>query len=130
MAPRAAACAQLTRSIETPRLRDKLRVKSLTLCGLTWCSWCCAQLTRGIEKTAAALVEELKALSVEVRDEDLANVATVSAGGNEVVRARTLGTSWPPQNHKFCVQQPVGGTRLMVAAHFHEFGGHSDLVAI
>ena len=46
----------------------------------------CAQLTRGIEKTATALVEELKALSVEVRDEDLANVATVSAGGNPVVR--------------------------------------------
>ena len=33
----------------------------------------------------AGLVEELQALSVEVRDEDLANVATVSAGGNEVV---------------------------------------------
>ncbi len=45
----------------------------------------CAQLTRGIEKTVAGLVEELQQLSVEVRDEDLANVATVSAGGNEVV---------------------------------------------
>ncbi|BDA50357.1 RuBisCO large subunit-binding protein subunit beta, chloroplastoc [Coccomyxa sp. Obi] len=43
------------------------------------------QLTRGIEKTVAGLVEELQQLSVEVRDEDLANVATVSAGGNEVV---------------------------------------------
>ena len=32
-----------------------------------------------------ALVEELKLLSEEVKDEDLANVATVSAGGNEVV---------------------------------------------
>jgi len=48
------------------------------LCGLV-------QLTRGIEKTVAGLVEELQQLSVEVRDEDLANVATVSAGGNEVV---------------------------------------------
>ena len=47
----------------------------------------CAQLTRGIEKTANALVAELQKLSVEVRDEDLANVATVSAGGNAVVRA-------------------------------------------
>ena len=46
------------------------------------------QLTRGIEKTVAGLVEELQKLSVEVRDEDLANVATVSAGGNEVVTAR------------------------------------------
>ncbi|CAL5229163.1 g12438 [Coccomyxa viridis] len=43
------------------------------------------QLTRGIEKTVAALVEELQELSVAVRDEDLANVATVSAGGNEVI---------------------------------------------
>ena len=57
-----------------------------------------AQLTRGIEKTAAALVEELKALSVAVRDEDLANVATVSAGGNEVVRARC----WPPGPSAAC----------------------------
>ena len=37
-------------------------------------------------------MEELKKLSVEVRDEDLANVATVSAGGNEVVG--TLATFW------------------------------------
>jgi len=43
------------------------------------------QLTRGIEKTVAGLVEELQQLSAEVRDEDLANVATVSAGGNEAV---------------------------------------------
>lgn len=48
--------------------------------------WLRAQLTRGIEKTANALVAELQKLSVEVRDEDLANVATVSAGGNAVVR--------------------------------------------
>lgn len=56
-----------------------LQISSLRLlCGLV-------QLTRGIEKTVAGLVEELQQLSVEVRDEDLANVATVSAGGNEVV---------------------------------------------
>jgi len=40
------------------------------------------QITRGIDKTVSKLVEELKALSTEVRDSDLANVATVSAGGN------------------------------------------------
>lgn len=53
------------------------------------------QLTRGIEKTVTALVEQLQSLSVEVRDEDLASVATVSAGGNEVVRARLPD---PPQD--------------------------------
>lgn len=43
------------------------------------------QLTRGIEKTVAGLVKELKLLSTEVQDSDLANVATVSAGGNETI---------------------------------------------
>ncbi|KAK9814875.1 hypothetical protein WJX73_001012 [Symbiochloris irregularis] len=43
------------------------------------------QLARGIEKTVVALVEELKKMSVDVKDEDLANVATVSAGNNEVI---------------------------------------------
>ena len=43
------------------------------------------QLTRGIERTIAALVKELQQISQEVSDEDLINVATVSAGGNEVV---------------------------------------------
>lgn len=43
------------------------------------------QLTRGIEKTAAALVKELQAMSKDVADAELADVATVSAGGNEVV---------------------------------------------
>lgn len=43
------------------------------------------QLTRGIEKTVSALVKELKNLSTEVKDEDLINVATVSAGGSEVI---------------------------------------------
>jgi chaperonin GroEL len=39
------------------------------------------QLTRGMEKTVAALVKELKDLSTEVNnDKDLANVASVSAG--------------------------------------------------
>lgn len=49
------------------------------------------QLTRGIEKTVAALVKELQSLSVPVSDDDLANVATVSAGNNEVVRAGGQG---------------------------------------
>jgi chaperonin GroEL len=41
------------------------------------------QLTRGMEKTVAALVQELKGMSTEVRtDTDLANVAAISAGGN------------------------------------------------
>jgi len=41
------------------------------------------QLTRGMEKTVAALVKELRKLSTEVKDDkDLANVATVSAGNN------------------------------------------------
>ena len=44
------------------------------------------QLTRGIEKTVAALVKELQQISQEVSDDDLINVATVSAGGNETVR--------------------------------------------
>ena len=46
-------------------------------------------LARGIEKTVAALGKELQALSVEVTDDDLANVATVSAGNNEVVRTQS-----------------------------------------
>lgn len=44
------------------------------------------QLCRGIEATVAALVKDLEHLSTDVSDADLANVATVSAGGNEVVR--------------------------------------------
>jgi len=44
------------------------------------------QLCRGIETTVAALVKDLQAMSTDVTDADLANVATVSAGGNEVVR--------------------------------------------
>ena len=60
------------------------------------------QLTRGIEKTAAALVEELKKLSVEVRDEDLANVATVSAGGNPVVRAACPAPPFPEVPFQVC----------------------------
>ncbi|CAL9042599.1 unnamed protein product, partial [Musa banksii] len=40
------------------------------------------QITRGIEKTAKALVTELKKLSKEVEDSELADVAAVSAGNN------------------------------------------------
>lgn len=43
------------------------------------------QLTRGMEKTVAALVEELKSLSKDVEDAELSSVATVSAGGNEEI---------------------------------------------
>ncbi|GMH38191.1 hypothetical protein BSKO_06075 [Bryopsis sp. KO-2023] len=41
------------------------------------------QLTRGMDKTATALVKELAKLSTEVSDEDLANVAAVSAGNDK-----------------------------------------------
>ena len=40
------------------------------------------QLTRGMEATVTKLVGVLKGLSKEVADEELANVAAVSAGGN------------------------------------------------
>lgn len=40
------------------------------------------QLTRGMETTVAKLIGVLKELSKEVSDEELANVAAVSAGGN------------------------------------------------
>ena len=40
------------------------------------------QITRGIEKTTRALVEELKKMSKEVEDSELADVASVSAGNN------------------------------------------------
>jgi chaperonin GroEL len=40
------------------------------------------QITRGIEKTAKALVEELRKLSKDVEDSELADVAAVSAGNN------------------------------------------------
>ena len=43
------------------------------------------QVTRGIDRTVKELIKELKELSTEVRDQDLASVATVSAGGNEEV---------------------------------------------
>ena len=43
------------------------------------------QLSRGIESTVSALVKDLKQMSTDVTDADLANVATVSAGGNETV---------------------------------------------
>ncbi|KAF9617798.1 hypothetical protein IFM89_038909 [Coptis chinensis] len=40
------------------------------------------QITRGIEKTVKALVAELKLMSKEVEDSELADVAAVSAGNN------------------------------------------------
>jgi chaperonin GroEL len=44
------------------------------------------QITRGIDRTVSALVKDLEALSTEVdSNDDLCNVATVSAGGNELV---------------------------------------------
>lgn len=43
------------------------------------------QLTRGIEKTVAKLVERLAESSTEVTDEGLADVAAVSAGNNRLV---------------------------------------------
>jgi hypothetical protein len=43
------------------------------------------QLIRGMDKTVDHLVGELKKLSKEVTDEELKDVATVSAGGNEKV---------------------------------------------
>lgn len=41
------------------------------------------QVIRGMEKTVEYLVNELKSLAKEVTDEELKDVATVSAGGNE-----------------------------------------------
>ncbi|KAJ6795738.1 ruBisCO large subunit-binding protein subunit beta, chloroplastic [Iris pallida] len=43
------------------------------------------QITRGIEKTVKALVAELKLMSKEVEDSELADVATVSAGNNNEI---------------------------------------------
>ncbi|KAG0573316.1 hypothetical protein KC19_VG167900 [Ceratodon purpureus] len=43
------------------------------------------QITRGIDKTVIALVKELKKLSKEVEDSELADVAAVSAGNNPEV---------------------------------------------
>jgi chaperonin GroEL len=42
-------------------------------------------ITRGIEKTAKALVTELKKMSKEVEDSELADVAAVSAGNNDEI---------------------------------------------
>ncbi|PKI53163.1 chaperonin 60 subunit beta 4, chloroplastic [Punica granatum] len=43
------------------------------------------QIARGIEKTAKALVSELKKISIEVEDHELADVAAVSAGNDYTV---------------------------------------------
>jgi hypothetical protein len=65
------------------------------------------QLTRGMDKTVAALVKELAKLSTEVAsDKDLANVAAVSAGrwqeGGCIAAA-----SAQPGGAKVVVRQPV-----------------------
>lgn len=49
------------------------------------------QLTRGIEKTVQGLVKELQNLSTDVSDDDLMNVATVSAGNNPAVGELVAG---------------------------------------
>jgi chaperonin GroEL len=43
------------------------------------------QITRGIDKIVVALVKELKKLSKEVEDSELADVAAVSVGNNPEV---------------------------------------------
>ncbi|URE41085.1 ruBisCO large subunit-binding protein subunit beta [Musa troglodytarum] len=43
------------------------------------------QVARGIEKTAKALVSELKLMSREIEDQEIANVAAVSAGNDYAV---------------------------------------------
>ena len=58
------------------------------------------QLCRGIEATVSALVKDLQQISTDVTDADLANVATVSAGGNETVcchkcmQSNTAPSTW------------------------------------
>jgi len=65
------------------------------------------QLTRGMDKTVAALMKELAKLSTEVAsDKDLANVAAVSAGG------------WPAD----CIAAPSaqpGGAKVVVRQPVH-----------
>ena len=48
------------------------------------------QLIRGMDKTVEHLVGQLRELSKDVTDEELKDVATVSAGGNEKVRRRVV----------------------------------------
>ena len=43
------------------------------------------QITRGIEKTAKALVNELRKMSIEVNDSELEDVAAVSAGNDYAI---------------------------------------------
>lgn len=52
------------------------------------------QLIRGMDKTVEHLVGELKKLSKDVTDEELKDVATVSAGGNEKVRRDRILLAW------------------------------------
>ena len=60
------------------------------------CNRAALQLTRGIEKTVAQLVEKLAETSTEVTDDGLADVAAVSAGNNRVVRPRPCTGIVPP----------------------------------
>lgn len=53
-----------------------------------------------MEKTVTALVKELKAMSIEVRTEaDLANVASVSAGG---MRVQSVGRRGSQEGAQGC----------------------------
>ena len=59
------------------------------------CDMPCMQVARGIEATVNLLVKELEKMSTDVSDDDLANVATVSAGNNPVVGAcRSISCGW------------------------------------
>ena len=78
---------------------------------------CWPQLTRGIEKTVAGLVTKLRELGTEVTDEALADVATVSAGNNRVVRRCAVSAG----EHITCLH-----VRRAHSAHrAHELGDNS-----
>ena len=68
-------------------------------------SVCAVQVARGIETTVVKLVKELEAMSVEVTDDELANVATVAAGNNEVVSRAAL---WQPMQLKAALPRMLG----------------------
>ncbi|KAI5427036.1 hypothetical protein KIW84_032459 [Lathyrus oleraceus] len=66
-------------------------------------------IARGIEKTTKALVAELKLMSKEVEDSELADVAAVSAGNNhEVVKydSRSIEQGKPYVSHADCFALP------------------------
>ena len=80
------------------------------------------QLCRGIEATVSALVKDLEHISTDVSDADLANVATVSAGGNEVVSLLLLLT--PPHQRTQLLLYSICSAAL-VAGHEHSVTRHS-----